>query len=100
MIAEDAQGFKELINGVAIQCLFPGEVNHARSPPAKLAFDDEIGQHRRVGSSRCGVGRLRDCVRSGFKNLLAIGTLLDMSLQARQGDVAHGLGPDQSQVRA
>ena len=46
-----------------------------------------------------GCGRLRNSFRRGFENLLAIGTLLDMSLQAREGGLADGLGPDQSEGR-
>ena len=35
---------KQLHGDVAIQRGFPGEVNHARSAPAKLALDDETGK--------------------------------------------------------
>src|SRR5208337_3564433 len=44
-------------------------------------------------------GRLRDSFRRGFKDLLTIGALLDMSLQAREGGLADGLGADQSEGR-
>ena len=90
---------KQLHGDVAIQRGFPGEVNHARSAPAKLALDDETGKRRRGVPSRRGLGRLRDGSRRGFEDLLAIGTVLDMSLQAREGGLADGLGPDQSEGR-
>ncbi len=90
---------KKLHGDVAIQGGFPGEVNHARSPPAQLALDDETGKRRRGVLSRRRAGRLRNRCRGGFKDLLALGTLLDMSLKAREGGLADGLDPDRSSDR-
>ena len=66
---------------------------------SKLSLDDETGKRRRSAPSRRGADRLRNGFRRSVKDLLAIGTLLDVSLQARESGLADGLGPDQSKPR-